>query len=231
MPHRLISTSGLLILSATSALSMDIPYGIEAVTQYRSEYNFRGFDLADETIGFQLGANYALNDSTTLTTTLWQDSEAGDGDFAEAGALVSLAKDIGQTTLELSGTYRSFSNSFFENGTNVEAAVHHHFTDSLSSSAKLAYDTGAEGLYAELSLQHYHRINDDSYLSITSGLSYLEDYYDLSGLNDAFLKVNYTYNINQSVSISPYIGTSVLLDNTQNRRNSLHAGAYFAVSF
>ena len=231
MAHRLIPTSCLLILSATSALSMDIPYGIEAVTQYRSEYNFRAFDLANETIGFQLGANYALDNSTTLTTTLWQDSETGDGDFAEAGALVSLAKDIGETTFSLSGIYRSYSNSFLESGTNIEAAVHHNLTDNLSSSATLAYDTGADGLYAELSLQHYHRINDKSFLSVTGGISYVEDYYQLSGLNDTFVKVGYTYNINQSVSIAPYIATSVLLDNTENRRHSLHAGAYFAVSF
>lgn len=232
MLAKLSTATALFTISTLPSLAIDdVPYGIEAVTQFRSEYNYRGFQLAEETTSFQLGLRYALDDTTHLSATAWHDGENGDGDFTEAGARLELGKDIGDASFSLSSTYRSYSNSLFENGVNLEASTSYLLTEKLTTSASIAYDTGAEGLYGELKAAYYMRINDDSFLNLSTGVSYLHDYYQLSGLNDAFAKVSYTYNINSSVSISPYIGGSLLLDNQQNRSDSLYSGIYFAVSF
>lgn len=230
-----LSLAGLLPLSAanpSSASAMDdIPYGIEAVAQYRSEYSYRGFILAKDTIDLQLGAQYAFNDTTALSSTAWFSSEIGDGDFTEGGIRAELLKDTGAMTYSFSGTYRSYINSFFEDGLNIEAAAIYHLNQLIDFSGRIAYDTGAEGWYADLGSSYYHRLNDDSYLSLSAGISAVNKYYSRDGLNDIFAKLSYTYNINQSVSISPYVGTSVLLDNDDTGSDSLYGGIYFAVSF
>lgn len=226
------TAASLLVLSSLPCLAIDdIPYGVEAVTQFRSEYNFRGFQLAEETTSFQLGLRYAANDTTHLNVAAWHDSENGEGDFSEAGALLALGKDIGDASFGISTTYRSYSHSLFENGLNLEASASYLLTENLTTSANIAYDTGADGFYTELKTAYYVRINDDSFLNLSSGISLVSDYYQLSGLNNAFAKISYSYNINSSVSISPYIGGSLLLDNQENRSDSLNAGIYFAVSF
>ncbi|MFD2158391.1 hypothetical protein ACFSW8_05735 [Rubritalea tangerina] len=209
----------------------DIPYGIEAVTQYRTEYNYRGFILAQDALDFQLGSQLAFNNTTYLNAAAWYGAEVGDGDFTEAGFLADLRKDFDLLTLSLSGTYRSYSNTFFESGTNIEAAAIYHFTREFDIAGRVAYDTGAEGWYSNLAAHYYFRLNDDSYINLNGGVSFVDKYYLRSGFNDFFAKVSYTYNINQMVSISPYVGTSILLDNKDLGRDSLHGGIYFAVSF
>ena len=209
----------------------DIPYGLEFLTQYKSEYNYRGFILAQDTIDIQFGGNYAFDDTTSLNAASWFATEAGSGDFTEAGLLVDLQKEIDQWTLSLSGTYHSFTNTFLESGTNIEAAAYYQWNGPIESSGRIAYDTGAEGWFSALSSSYYQRINDQSYLLVDFGISYVSHYYGREGFNDAYGKISYTYNINQSLSISPYIGTSLLLDNKDTGRDSLYGGIYLAVSF
>jgi hypothetical protein len=209
----------------------DIPYGIEFLTQYRSEYNYRGFILAQDTLDAQLSTHYAFDKTTYVNGAAWFGSEIADGDFTEAGFLADLRKDIDQWTLSLSGTYRSYSNSFFENGVNIEGAAFYQWNTQFHSSGRVAYDTGAEGWYGSLETGYYHRLNDDSFFQFDIGVSAVDSYYTRSGFNDAFGKFTCTYNINQSVSISPYLGTSILLDNKETGRDSLYGGIYLAVTF
>ena len=225
-----LSLATLAPLTASSAID-DIPYGIEAVAQYRSEYSYRGFILAKDSIDLQLGAQYAFNKTTSLNSTAWFGSEIGDGDFTEGGLRADLLKEMGAMTYSFSGTYRSYSNTFFENGTNIEAAAIYHFNQLIDFSGSFSYDTGAEGWYANLETSYYHRLNDDSYFNFSGGVSAVDSYYLRDGLNDVFAKLSYTYNINQSVSVSPYLGTSILLDKDDIGSDSLYAGIYFAVSF
>lgn len=240
--HNLLATCALisstLLASAANpqeaSATTDIPYGIEAVTQYRSEYSYRGFTLAQDTLDFQLGASYAFDSTTYLNSTAWFGTEIGDGDFSEGGILVDLRKDVGDVTFSLSASYQSYqsySNTFFESGANLGSEVIYHFNKSFDFSTSFAYDTGAEGWYGNSGAHYYFRINDDSFINLSAGVSYVSSYYQRDGFNDAFGKLSYTYNINQSVSVSPYVGTSVLLDNDDAGRDSLHGGIYFAVSF
>lgn len=229
-----LATSTLLTSAANprgASAETDIPYGIEAVTQYRSEYSYRGFTLAQDTLDAQLGASYAFDSTTYLNSAVWFGTEIGAGDFTEAGILADLRKDVADLTFSLSASYRSYSNSFMESGTNLEGAVIYHFNKSFDLSTRIAYDTGAEGWYGNSGVDYYFRINDDSFLNIRAGASYVSSYYHRDGFNDAFGKLSYTYNINQSISVSPYVGTSVLLDSNDIGRDSLHGGIYFAVSF
>ena len=209
----------------------DIPYGLEFLTQYRSEYNDRGFTLADDTLDLQLAANYAFNSTTSLDAAVWYAAEVGDGDFTEVGVLADLQKQIDQWTLSLSAGYRSYSNSFFEDGSNIQAAAFYQWNTAFESSARIAYDTGAEGWYSDIASSYYHRLNDHAYLVLDLGVSFVDDYYTRSGANDAFGKISFTQNINQSLSITPYLGASLLLDDYESASDSYYGGIYLAVSF
>lgn len=223
-----------LSLSATRDGSYNIkevPYGIEALAQYRSDYRYRGFSLADNTIDLQLSSLYAFSDTVDLSTATWYGTATGSGQFSEFGLMAELSKQFGQFNLGTSATYRGQSYSPLKSGLNLEARAHWGINDQLDISIKGAYDTGAEGWYSDLSGNYFIPMNDDSYFDISLGCSAVNSYYDRDGLNDLFTKFTYTYNINQSISVSPYLGTSTLLDSADQGKDSLHGGLYFAVSF
>jgi hypothetical protein len=61
-----------LLLVATAAPAQDeIPYGIEVLTGYRSEYIDRGFSLAQDLLEVQLGTEIAINDDWRLELGGW----------------------------------------------------------------------------------------------------------------------------------------------------------------
>lgn len=211
--------------------SKEVPYGIEALTQFRTEYNYRGFEIAQQTLEFQLGGEYALGDGLTLGSAAWYGAENGDGDFTELGVQAHLRKDVGQMSYQLTTTYRDFSNAILDSGLDLGASALWHFNDQFDFSATVSYDTGAEGWYSAIQSTYYHRINDASFITFDTGISFVDSYYTRNGLNDFFSKCIYTYNINQNVSISPYIGTSILLDNDDAEGDSLFGGVYFSVAF
>ena len=44
----------------------ELKYGVEALTTWRSEYVYRGFELADNSMEFQLAGQVALSNTDTL---------------------------------------------------------------------------------------------------------------------------------------------------------------------
>lgn len=227
----LSTASALVISSLLASAETEVPYGVEALTSYRSEYTYRGFQLADDTLDFQLSTQVALDDSTSINLAAWYGTGISQSDFSELGLFADIRRNVDQFTYALSGTYRNYSDTFFDDGVDIAASVTWHVSDCWELGVVAAYDTGAEGWYTELNSAYYYRINDASYLTIKGGVSAVSDYYDRDGLNDLFAKVSYTYNINQSVSISPYIASSVLLDSDDAGNDSFFGGVYFAVSF
>lgn len=227
----LTTASALVISSLLASAETEVPYGVEALTSYRSEYTYRGFQLADETLDFQLSSQVALDDSTSINLAAWYGTGLSNSDFSELGLFADIRKNSGQFTYALSGTYRDYSQTFFESGVDIAASVTWHVSDSWDLGIVAAYDTGAEGWYTELNSSYYYRISDNSYVTLKGGVSGVSDYYSRDGLNDLFAKFSYTYNINKSVSISPYIASSVLLDSDDAGQDSFFGGVYFAVSF
>ena len=69
-----------LLLSAplgTAEIESDIPIGIEAVTGIRSGYVFRGFDMANALMDFQVEGEITLGDRTYLNVGGWIANENG----------------------------------------------------------------------------------------------------------------------------------------------------------
>ena len=57
----------------------DIPLGIEAVAGFRSDYVYRGFDLAQTTMDFQVETELVISDALSLGAGGWVATQLDDG--------------------------------------------------------------------------------------------------------------------------------------------------------
>lgn len=230
-----------LAISATSSAQAskrddaEIKLGFEALTSWRSEYIYRGFQLADNTMEFQLAGQVALSNTDSIDVGLFHGTATSSGDFSETGAYIDFSRNIGDLTYIAKLAVRDYSNtdrgpaSNFKSGADIGGAILWTINDQVDLTTHLSYDTGAEGLYLESKASYYLNISDDSYVIFQGGLSAVADYYDRDGINNAFTKIEYTYNISDAVSVSPFVSASLgIVDEAESH---LFGGIYFAVSF
>ena len=152
-------------------VSKEIQLGVEAVAGYRSGYVYRGFELAESTIDFQVETEIALSNRT------WQ------------------------------------------------------FNDDFSTTAGVYYDFGAEAWYGNAETQWSKAISEKTFLALNTGISYVDDYYGRDGINDAYGRLSLTHHLSDTVSITPYLGGSLLLDSSDAGDDQAFAGLWFEVRF
>lgn len=222
----------------TAEAEKEIQYGVEAVTGYRSGYNYRGFELAESMIDFQIESEIVLNDYTFLSLGSWYATETGDGSFDEAAFFTHLRfQKTDQLTLGLSVTYRAFGNSksplaaFFEDGADLGTFATWHFNKDFDATAGAYYDTGAAAWYGHAETRWSKVFSDKAYLSLKTGVSYVNDYYGRDGMNDVYGRLSLTYHLSDTLSITPFVGGSVLLDDNTAGDDQAFGGLWFAVRF
>jgi len=216
-------------LNAPQKASAELKYGIEALTTWRSEYVYRGFELAENSMEFQLAGQVALNNTDTIDLGFFYGSAGSEGDFSEASAFIDFSRNIGDLTYTAKLTLREYTHSTFESGADLGGSVRWAVNENIDLTGLITYDTGAEGFYFEGKFGYYRQVSDDSYLTFDAGLGAVADYYGRNGVHQAFSKIAYTYNINDAVSISPYVQMSLGIHD--QAEDHVVAGAYFAVSF
>ena len=239
---KLLLPLALIACPLTSQLSADveneIPLGIEAVTGIRSEYVYRGFTLAEDSVlDFQIEGEIAINDHTYLNVGAWYASETGRGDFDETAFFTKLSfLKSDEITIGISANYRDFSDSVFESGVDLGVYGTYQFNKDLGVTAGAYYDFGADAWYANIEGNWSHTITDKSYVSFKLGVSYVNDYYDRDGINDVYARLSYTHHISETVSITPFIGTSILIEDDADvpgitNDDSTYGGLWFVVRF
>ncbi len=237
---KLINSASILSLTCLSVIAADDPsiqknsdaeikFGLEGLTTWRSEYMYRGFKLADKSIGFQIAGQLALSDTETLDIGLYFDTATGDGDFTEAGTFIDFSKNIGDLTYTAKLNLRDYANSQLKSGADLGGSVNWKMNENIDFTALLTYDTGAKGAYGEVKATTYKGITDSAYLLFHTGLGATADYYERSGIHHLFAKLEYTYNISDNVSVTSFLGASIGIHD--EAVNSLYGGIYFAVSF
>ncbi|MGB0775941.1 MAG: hypothetical protein ACPG32_13345 [Akkermansiaceae bacterium] len=239
-----LTLSGLCALSlcysAQAEVEKDIELGFEAVTGYRSEYTYRGFQLANSTIDFQIESEIALNNHTFLNIGARYATETGNGNFDEAAFFAYLHfKKSDQWTVGLSATYQSYGNytptsalmPVFQDGTDIGAFATWSASRDFSATIGAYYDTGADGWYGHLETQWSKVLSDDAFIALKTGVSFVDNYYGRDGSNDAYARLSLTYHVSETVSITPFIGGSVLLDDSDPGDDSAYGGVWFEVRF
>jgi len=214
--------------NSDGASDREIKLGIEAVTGYRSEYVFRGIKLADNALDFQLQAEIALSNHWILNLGGWY---AASGDkFTETAEFAELRYETKEFATGITVTGRQPKHSPLASGADTAPFFTWHATRDINLTVGAAYDTGAKGWYEYLEAEWTRPVNDSSYFSIQTGASMVQSYYNRSGGNDVYARLEYTYNISRSVSFTPFVGTSVSLS-SQSGSDHFFGGAWFEVNF
>lgn len=210
----------------------EIPLGIEAVTGYRSEYVYRGFKLAHDTLDFQLETEIALSDSLLLSAGGWYATELDSGDFSQLAGFADLRCVWEQWSAGVAVSYHNFTDELFQDGFDTGAFITWTPNDDLHLTTGAWYDHGADAWYGKLEGGWSHPVDNRNFLSLLAGVSWLDDYYLRSGWNDLYARFAWTFNVSERVSLTPFVGTSLALGSGPNDgSDSLFAGLWFEVNF
>lgn len=214
---------------ALAEVENDLKWGVEAVTGIRSGYIHRGYDVADTSLEFQLQAEFALSNESSLHFGLWHLAES-DGDFSGGSAYLELEHQVGeQLWIGGSLTYREFDESHLDDGADIGAFIRYRPHDDWTLSGELCYDFATDGWYADTDLEWSHPLSGSAFLAISSGVSFVSNYYGDSSFHEWFSRVTLTYAISESISVTPFVGTSLSLDT--ERDDEAYAGFWFEVIF
>ncbi|MEM9080212.1 MAG: hypothetical protein AAGC74_05905, partial [Verrucomicrobiota bacterium] len=212
----------------TAEVEDDLTLGLEVVSGYRSAYVARGFELADGTLDLQAETEIALNNDLFLGLYAWHATESN-GNFSETSAGLDLTREFDPLQLTATLRYQSYSGSLFQDGILLGLETTYFLSDSWDLSLNSLYDFGAEAPYGSLELGWSQPLSEDLFVSAESGLSIVDSYYGRSGLNDYYGRISLTYNLNSTISLSPFLGFSIPLEDHSS--NTVYGGFWFAVSF
>lgn len=219
-----------LFLPASAEVENSIPLGIEAVTGIRSGYVHRGFDLADTSLEFQFAGKVTLSNERSLNFGLSHLAESGD-DFSETAAYLELETEFSdRLRAGFSATYRDRSESLISSGMDLGLFTAYEINDDWEWRNELNYDFGPDGLYAASEIQWSHALSEKTFISISGGISFLSDYEDRDGMNDFFARLTLDYAFSDQVSFTPFVGTSILLDDDGDG-DVFYGGLWFQVIF
>ena len=202
---------------------------------YDSMYNFRGVDFGPDAIWAGIDLNTPLTDTLGLNFGAWYINPTGsiDGSHAtdELDLYAFLTTTLGDLEVAVGGTAFFFT----EAGTDAQEMG---FTLGYSLGVvdlgtAYYYDFTTEGHYIELNGGSSIEISDKLSLELTTGISYGEGYYGVSGFNHVFVGAALPFQITESLSLSPYIAHTWSIDSLEDlgEGDHLYGGASFSVSF
>ena len=93
------------------------------------------------------------------------------------------------------------------------------------------HDFGADGWYVNAETGWSTRIGEDSFLDLKSGVSWVDGYYGRSGMNDFYGRASVTYNVNSAVSLTPFLGWSMEIDDDNGDGDELFGGLWLELVF
>ena len=126
--------------------------------------------------------------------------------------------------------YHDYGHTFLGDGFDLGAYVTWKPTTDLALTTGIYHDTDDDGWYGKLEGTWSKPLSRASYIEANTGVSWASDYYGHSGWNDAYARLSWTYSINHSLSITPFVGTSLALDSGPEK-NRLFGGLWLAVTF
>lgn len=214
-------------LIPAQAHDSEIPYGIEIVTGYRSDYVYRGFSLTDDLIEVQIGAEIALSNEWLIDFGGWYGT--GSRNFEELSAAFGIRYDQGDWDTGFTASWHSYQNSFFQDGIDFGPYINWRPNADWRIGSAVSYDTGPDGWYGKLEAEWSKPVGNSSFVSILGGASATSNYYASGGLNDFYTRLGWTYGVNENVAFTPFVGSSVPLYSGGSTR--LFAGIWFEVNF
>lgn len=219
-----------LFAPASAEVETEIPFGIEAVTGIRSDFVHRGFQLADSALDFQLETELTLSNHTSLHFGLSHLTENG-GNFTETSGYFEITHNFSKCFLAgASVTYRDRRDSILDGGFDLGLFTSLDLHKDWRWRNELNFDLGVEGIWFRSAIEWSTVITEDAFLIVEGGLSAVSGYLDRDGLNDFHTRISLTYAISEQVSISPFLGSSIQIEDS-SASDLFYAGLWFEVIF
>jgi hypothetical protein len=219
-------------LWAWGEVESNIPLGVEAVTGYRTELVHRGFVVAEDVFDFQVETEIVLADEWSVaigglygTGSVHQSNE----DFSETFGFVELRYGAKEWIAGWFVGYRNFSGSMLGDGWETGPFFTWHWNDDLDTTARILHDEAADSLFATLDASWSKALDEKSFIVVKGGVSVVDDFYGSKGFHAAELRVSYTYLVAPNVSFTPFVGTSLGIDDAAD--DSVYGGLWFEVTF
>lgn len=219
----------LLAASGIAAAQDEIPYGVEFLTGYRSEYVDRGFDLSQDLIEVQIGSEFALSNHWLLQFGGWYGTGTGSGDFEAAEAFLGIRYETETWDAGIDTSFTSYDHRIFRDAFTAGPFFNWYPHRDWRFGGIIEFDTGTDGWYGAVEAGWSQPTGRKSFVRAHAGASAVSGFYGRNGLNDLYARLAWTYGFNRTVAITPFVGTSIALDSAGS--NQLYAGLWFEVNF
>ena len=203
---------GVCIWPAAGEVETELLPQWEAVVGLRTDYVYRGMELAGGLADLQLEGEIILADFLVLNTGGWFAAATGDG-FTETAIFADLRAEMNEFyTLGLSVTYHDYDESPVRDGFDIGTFMTMYHTEETDVTMGLYRDLGAEAWYAKLEAGWTLLLSDDASFRLLNGISWTDDYYGRSGGNDIYGRASLTYILRPDMLLTPYAGWSIEID-------------------
>lgn len=196
---------------ADSAVSSEIPLGIEAATTYRTDYLLRGSRMAQDVLDFQLQAGYSFDDRSTLDFTAWRvqgGMPTDDRDFTENGIRALRAWQFDHVQVGVEAIWRD-QREPVDGDLELGPQIQWQISPDLLWELRLTYLNEISRWYGESNLEWSRALSEKAFWSVQAGLGVAEAFASNNEWHQAGLKFSYSYALLSQVSLVPYVGYSL----------------------
>lgn len=226
----LLCFTAALHLNAVADVENDLPLGIEALTGYGTSSVYRGLELADAALDFQLSTEIALDNTYLIGLSGWHVAESS-GEFSETSGELSLIHRSASLSLAGGVTVRDFDSAIVDSGAEIFLEADYSHSADLSYTLRFAYDDAVQSALLAGSVNYSRVINESAYWGIKVGAVAADDFYGASGLVNLDARLSLTYLINSQLSITPFLAHSEGFGFESGDDSTTFGGVWLAISF
>jgi hypothetical protein len=230
-----ISFAGSAMMSSKGPVMTPAPdedLGFEVGIGYDSKYVFRGVDFGDHSVWGSIDYSAPLTDNLDLGLGLWYETVAETGNsFEELDVISGLTYSLGAVDLGVGLIWYYFPDNdsdALELGTSIGTSV-----GPVDLGGAASYDFEVDGWYFEVSAESTIELTDSISLVPGALVSYGQDYYGVSGFNNAGVSLALPIALTKSATLTPYVAGSFALDALEalGEDDHFYGGVSLSVSF
>jgi hypothetical protein len=215
--------------SASAEVETEIPFGIEAVTGFRSDLVERGFKLGENILDVQLQSELTIDDEWSIGFGALHATASGSSSYEESRGYFQVICEDGALRYGWHAAYRDVQSDIWRDGWETGPFVSLALHDDVAAGIKLLYDHGAQGYYGEANLTWSYLVSESSFLTLDGGAGVVADYYGRDGVHDLHMRLAYTYNVAKNVSFTPFLGGSLGIH--EAAVDQIYSGIWLEVTF
>lgn len=180
--------------------------GVEALSGFRSDYVYRGEYVAESSIEFQISGGVALDDYWYMQGEFFYLNECESSPFRQTQLLGELNYYLNtESTLGYYVAGQDYDKSLLESG--IEQGVVWRWNPSLNwgMMAKMLYDSGQEGAYAEMRATYMPLIAENLAWVNCAQVGCAINYADIDGIKELMLRTGLSWAVDESWKVEPYV--------------------------